>query len=68
MSNIEKRGRILLHHKYPEELAPLSFFICVLFESKPGDFRGIVSGTDLVEEMRSGRIDMANSAGIIIER
>jgi hypothetical protein len=26
MSNIEKRGRILLHHKYPEELAPLSFF------------------------------------------
>ena len=44
--------------RYLRELTPLSFFKYVLFESKSGEFKGIISGTKLLEEMRSGRINL----------
>jgi len=57
---IGKRGYYLNQaiEKYLKELTPLSFFKYVLFESQSGEFRGIISGTKLLEELRSGSIDL----------
>lgn len=43
---------------YLEELTPLSFFKYVLFEDKSGEFRGIISGIELLEELRTGNINL----------
>ena len=57
---LEKKGYYLNSaiERYLKELTPLSFFKYVLFESKSGEFRGIISGTKLLEEMRIGSIDL----------
>jgi len=44
--------------KYLKELTPFSFFKYVLFEDKSGEFRGIISGIKLLEELRSGGINL----------
>ena len=44
--------------RYLRELTPLSFFKYVLFETQSGEFKGMISGTKLLEEMRSGRINL----------
>lgn len=43
---------------YLEELNPYSFFKYVLFVSKSGEFRGMILGTKLLDELRSGGIDL----------
>lgn len=44
--------------EYLNELTPLSFFKYVLFEDKSGGFKGIISGIKLLEELRSGDLNL----------
>jgi hypothetical protein len=44
--------------KYLKELTPLSFFKYVLFEDKSGEFKGIISGIKLLEELQSGSMNL----------
>jgi hypothetical protein len=47
--------------EYLIELTPLSFFKYVLFESKSGEFHGIISGDKLLEELRNGNLDLVKA-------
>jgi predicted transcriptional regulator len=44
--------------QYIKELTPQSFFRYVIFENKAGEYRGIISGSKLLEEMKAGNIDL----------
>lgn len=44
--------------RYLEELSPFSFFKYVLFENKAGEFRGIISGIKLLEELQTGNLNL----------
>ena len=45
---------------YLSELTPLSFFKYVIFEDKAGNFKGMIWGTRLLEEMRTSGIDLVS--------
>lgn len=44
--------------RYIKELTPQSFFRYVIFENKAGEYRGIISGSKLLEEIKAGNIDL----------
>ena len=44
--------------KYLVELTPFSFFRYVLFQNKSGEFRGIISGDKMLEEMQHGNVNL----------
>lgn len=44
--------------KYLRELTPLSFFKYVLFMDSTGNYRGMISGSKLLEEMRTRNINL----------
>lgn len=44
--------------KYLEELTPFTFFKYVLFVDNTGEFKGIIPGIKLLEELRNGGLDL----------